>query len=124
MLDDEMKQGLIDLIPTDDIEAVFEIIDDDDSGAVDIEEFVESITKIAMAEVPLDTLKLLRNSSSTEKKLNNILKAVKNIPKEAIAGTALQLPAVPAVLDHAALNDGWLGLMRREGADGASELSI
>ena len=76
-----------------------------------------------MAEVPLDTLKLLRNSSSTEKKLNNILKAIKHIPTT--AGAALQLPAVLAVPDYAALNDGWLGLIRSQGADRrASDLSI
>jgi voltage-gated sodium channel len=54
---DEVKEDLSQVVPSDDLIELFEMLDSDGGGSIDVDEFVDGLTRIVTSDTPLDVLR-------------------------------------------------------------------
>merc|ERR550537_68024 len=57
---EEVRVQLLQYMKGDDILELFECIDTDDSGSIDVEEFCDGLARLTLSETPVETLRLMR----------------------------------------------------------------
>eukprot|EP00929_Paragymnodinium_shiwhaense_P048072 TRINITY_DN24361_c0_g1_i2.p1 TRINITY_DN24361_c0_g1~~TRINITY_DN24361_c0_g1_i2.p1 ORF type:complete len:412 (-),score=73.39 TRINITY_DN24361_c0_g1_i2:175-1410(-) len=85
--DEDMKEELLQYLATDDFEDIFDILDEDGSGEINIDEFCECISKLASEDSPLEFTKIIRQLESvkaTQAKNMEYLKEQQMVQTEAI----------------------------------------
>jgi hypothetical protein len=72
IIPDEVKAELMVITGENDINAIFEILDSDDSGEVDIDEFVESIGRIVTSQISIETFRLMKQLSGNKRQMSDV----------------------------------------------------
>ena len=76
---EDAKNVLLRVVPSDDMAAIFEIIDEDGTGEVDIQEFCDSMEKVVSSDIPIDTLRLIAGVSTTRTGVMEVREMLKNL---------------------------------------------
>merc|ERR1719506_1010615 len=61
--DKATREHLCELFNTDNLVELFEILDNDGSGSVSIDEFCDEMTKLATTQFPMEQIRMLKNMS-------------------------------------------------------------
>lgn len=100
---EEVRVQLLQYMKGDDILELFECIDTDDSGSIDVEEFCDGLARLTLSETPVETLRLMRqvqvmrregNFKELHKTLERIEKATSG--KGGAAGGGAAAPSTTA----------------------------
>merc|ERR1712241_1555825 len=76
---DSLRQQLEDFMQADSLEELFEMVDVDDSGEVDIDEFCDGIAKVVNSDTPAETIRILKQLSVTRKEVDDCKRSVGNL---------------------------------------------
>jgi Ca2+-binding EF-hand superfamily protein len=71
---------------------LYEALDGDQSGQVDMKEFVEGIVSLALSEVPIETTKMLHHLRTQKGKIGNVEQQLENLGKWLACLTGVQEP--------------------------------
>jgi len=81
---DELKKQFEEVLQGDSLQELFEMIDVDDSGEVDIDEFCDGIAKLVNSDAPVEVLRILKQQKISRKQLADIRSAVGTIEAAAV----------------------------------------
>jgi hypothetical protein len=70
---DDLKDELSTILPMNNLLAIFEIIDENETGEIEIDEFLASLRKVAISDTSLETLHLLKMVAMTRSVTYRIL---------------------------------------------------
>jgi len=74
-----LKHQLEVFLKADSVEELFQMIDVDDSGEVDIGEFCDSIAKVVTSDTPAEIIRILKQLSVTRKEVSDLKSSVSNL---------------------------------------------
>jgi len=79
---DDLKNQLKDSLQADSVEELFQMIDADEDGKVDVGEFCESIAKVVTSDTSADTIRILKQLSVTRKEVSDLKGLASDTRKE------------------------------------------
>merc|ERR1712032_763285 len=68
----ELKQKLEEFMQADSVAELFEMVDVDDSGEVDIDEFCDGIARVVTANTSVENIRMLKQMSITRRELHDL----------------------------------------------------
>ena len=72
MIPDEVRDALLNILGTDTVNEAFDILDDDQSGTIGIDEFIDSITKVCNSHVDIEMVRLTREFALQKKQVKDV----------------------------------------------------
>ena len=69
---DEVRDALLNILGTDTVNEAFDILDDDQSGTIGIDEFIDSITKVCNSHVDIEMVRLTREFALQKKQVKDV----------------------------------------------------
>ena len=84
----EVKTALLKVVPSDDMVSIFEIVDEDGTGEVHIDEFCDSLEKVVSSDVPIETLRLIQNVSITRHEVRRVREYLAAMKEQTANGEA------------------------------------
>jgi len=76
---EEVRQQLEGFMQVDSLEELFEMIDVDGSGEIDIDEFCDGISKVVSSDIDVETMRMLKQLSVIRKELKDLKSSVGNL---------------------------------------------
>jgi hypothetical protein len=68
----ELKHELSKCVKVEDLEELFELIDSDESGSIDLDEFVDGLSKIVASDMPLEALRTRKSFQKVARQINDL----------------------------------------------------
>ena len=72
MIPNEVRDALLNVLGTDTVNEAFELLDDDESGEIDIEEFIDNISKLVNSQVDVEMVRLKREFALQKIQLQDV----------------------------------------------------
>ena len=75
----EVKQELANCVNSDDLVEIFELLDSDGGGQIDVEEFVDGLTKIVTSDTPIDEIRSKKQVQLLRKSILDVSEEMERI---------------------------------------------
>merc|ERR1719172_469579 len=68
----ELKDELASIVQAEDFVEIFQLLDDDRSGSLDIDEFIQSVTHITSSELSIENVRIMKQLSLCREELGEV----------------------------------------------------
>jgi Ca2+-binding EF-hand superfamily protein len=92
----ELKDELASIVQAEDFVEIFQLLDDDRSGSLDIDEFIQSVTQITSSDLPIESVRMMKQISLCREDLAELRSGLKELIDQRLPIPLIQPSLLPA----------------------------